>query len=133
MTQVHASNHPLLLHKLTILRDKNTDPRKFRELVREISALLTYEATADLATTAKEVTSPMGSAKGTEIKENCGKYNMTHTIIKAAIEAIKMGRQRRSMKSENKPQQGPPIAQPKKIMALALAACILDKPRACSR
>ena len=72
MSQTHASTHPLVLHKLTILRDKDTDPRKFRELVREISALLTYEATADLATTPMEVTTPMGKAKGLTVKENVG-------------------------------------------------------------
>jgi uracil phosphoribosyltransferase len=72
MAQAKASSHPLLIHKLTILRDKETDPRKFRELVREISALLTYEATADLATSPKEVNTPMGSAKGAQIKENVG-------------------------------------------------------------
>lgn len=71
-TQVHASAHPLVQHKLTLLRDKNTEPRKFRELVREISALLTYEATTDLALEAKEVVSPMGKAKGAAIKENVG-------------------------------------------------------------
>lgn len=72
MSNVHASNHPLVLHKLTILRDKNTEPRKFRELVREISALLTYEATADLAMEAREVETPMGKAKGSATKDNIG-------------------------------------------------------------
>ncbi|HEX9597223.1 MAG TPA: uracil phosphoribosyltransferase [Anaerolineales bacterium] len=72
MSKIHASNHPLVLHKLTILRDKNTEPRKFRELVREISALLTYEATADLETEAREVETPMGKAMGSATKENIG-------------------------------------------------------------
>ena len=72
MSSVHASTHPLVLHKLTVLRDKNTDPRKFRELVREISALLTYEATQDLVTQPKEVVTPMGKAKGFTTKENIG-------------------------------------------------------------
>jgi uracil phosphoribosyltransferase len=72
MSLVHASTHPLVLHKLTILRDKNTEPRKFRELISEISALLTYEATADLVVEPKEVTTPMGSAKGSMTKENIG-------------------------------------------------------------
>src|SRR5574341_2011954 len=49
MSNVHASTHPLILHKLSRLRDKNTEPKKFRELVREVAALLAYEATADLA------------------------------------------------------------------------------------
>ncbi|MEX1248071.1 MAG: uracil phosphoribosyltransferase [Anaerolineales bacterium] len=72
MTNVHVSTHPLVLHKLTILRDRNTEPRKFRELVSEISALLTYEATADLATEPREVETPMGKAKGITTKENIG-------------------------------------------------------------
>ena len=47
---VHASTHPLVAHKLAILRDKTTEPKKFRELVRELTWLLGYEAMADLAT-----------------------------------------------------------------------------------
>ena len=72
MPKLHASTHPLVLHKLAILRDKNTEPRKFRELVSEISALLTYEATADLETEAREVETPMGKASGRTTKDNIG-------------------------------------------------------------
>ncbi|MEX1072032.1 MAG: uracil phosphoribosyltransferase [Anaerolineales bacterium] len=72
MTTAHASTHPLVLHKLTILRDKSTNPRQFRELVREISALLTYEATADLVTQPRDVVTPMGKATGAGVKENVG-------------------------------------------------------------
>jgi uracil phosphoribosyltransferase len=72
MPNVHASEHPLVKHKLTILRDKSTEPRKFRELVREISALLTYEATRDLEAGAREVETPMGKAVGSAMKENLG-------------------------------------------------------------
>jgi uracil phosphoribosyltransferase len=72
MAQAHASTHPLVLHKITILRDKTTEPRKFRELVSEISALLTYEATADLETKPRSVETPMGKADGGEMKENIG-------------------------------------------------------------
>lgn len=72
MATAHASTHPLVLHKLTILRDKSTEPRKFRELISEISALLTYEATADLVTSPKEVDTPMGKARGGQMKENIG-------------------------------------------------------------
>ena len=42
-----VSNHPAVLHKLALLRDERTDPKKFRELVREISWLVGYEALAD--------------------------------------------------------------------------------------
>ena len=52
--KVHVMNHPLVAHKLTILRDKNTSVKDFRTLVGEIAMLLTYEATRDLPL--KEVT-----------------------------------------------------------------------------
>ncbi|HEY1126526.1 MAG TPA: uracil phosphoribosyltransferase, partial [Actinomycetota bacterium] len=47
---LHVSQHPLVAHKLALLRDKATEPKKFRELVRELSWLLGYEAMADLTT-----------------------------------------------------------------------------------
>ncbi|MDH3943746.1 MAG: uracil phosphoribosyltransferase [Anaerolineae bacterium] len=72
MSNVHVSEHPLVAHKLTKIRDKDTEPKKFRELVREVSALLLYEATKDLATNATEVVSPMGAAQGVELKEKIG-------------------------------------------------------------
>jgi uracil phosphoribosyltransferase len=72
MSNVFTSSHPLIAHKLTILRDKNTEPKKFRELIREISALLAYEATQDLETAPKSVESPMGQADGQEVKHAIG-------------------------------------------------------------
>lgn len=72
MSNVFASSHPLIAHKLAILRDESTEPKKFRELVREISALLTYEATRDLDTSPKSVVSPMGKADGAELKDAIG-------------------------------------------------------------
>lgn len=47
MAEVHVSRHPLVLHKLALLRSATTEPKKFRELVKEISQLLFYEATQD--------------------------------------------------------------------------------------
>ena len=52
---VHVMDHPLVAHKLTILRDKNTSVKDFRELVSEIGMLITYEATRDLPLTEREV------------------------------------------------------------------------------
>jgi uracil phosphoribosyltransferase len=72
MSNVFASQHPLVAHKLSRLRDKNTDPKKFRELVREIAALLTYEATADLITQAKNVETPLKTMIGAELQEKIG-------------------------------------------------------------
>jgi uracil phosphoribosyltransferase len=72
MSNVTVSTHPLVAHKLTKLRDINTSPKKFRELVREISALLTYEATTDLRVSPLEVTTPMGETTGSELTDKIG-------------------------------------------------------------
>jgi len=72
MENVFISNHPLVKHKLTRLRDKDTEPKKFRELIREIAGLLAYEATLDLAITPREVTTPMGIAHGAELEDKIG-------------------------------------------------------------
>lgn len=72
MSNVFVSSHPLVDHKLTKLRDINTSPKKFRELVREISALLTYEATTDLIVTPHQVTTPMGDTIGGELADKIG-------------------------------------------------------------
>lgn len=70
--RVFPSQHPLIRHKLTLLRDRRTEPKKFRELIREISILLAYEATADLAWREVEVYSPLALAKGHELTEKIG-------------------------------------------------------------
>ncbi len=72
MANVMVSRHPLILHKLTKLRSAGTNPKKFRELVREIAGLLAYEATADLATAPVEVQTPLATAKGGELLEKIG-------------------------------------------------------------
>ena len=69
---VHVSGHPLILHKLSILRDKYTEPKKFRELVRELSILLAYEATADLGLSQMMVETPMGQARCHQLTEAIG-------------------------------------------------------------
>jgi uracil phosphoribosyltransferase len=72
MSNILASQHPLVAHKLSRLRDKNTEPKKFRELVREIAALLAYEATADLAVVPRELETPLVPITGMELKEKIG-------------------------------------------------------------
>lgn len=72
MNNVFPSSHPLVAHKLAILRSKDTDPRKFRELVREIATLLTYEATADLMTKPITVETPLAEAPGVQLTANIG-------------------------------------------------------------
>ncbi len=71
-SQLHVSNHPLVKHKLTVLRDIQTDHRAFRELVRELTMLLAYEATADLRLSEKTATTPMGTARGHKADETIG-------------------------------------------------------------
>ena len=70
--RVFASNHPLVQHKLTLLRDTRTEPKKFRELVREISMLLGYEATRDLLSSSVDVCTPLGVATGCRLSEKIG-------------------------------------------------------------
>jgi uracil phosphoribosyltransferase len=72
MSNVYASHHPLVAHKLSRLRDRNTDPKKFRELVREIAALLAYEATADLVTVPRPLETPLIAMIGEELNEKIG-------------------------------------------------------------
>jgi uracil phosphoribosyltransferase len=72
MPNVYPSKHPLVAHKLSRLRDKRTEPKKFRELVREIAALLAYEATADLATMPRELETPLEKMTGQELQEKIG-------------------------------------------------------------
>lgn len=72
MSGVHVSNHPLIRHKLSLLRSVETGPKKFRELIRELAILLAYEATADLALTETEVTTPLSRARGYTLAEKIG-------------------------------------------------------------
>ncbi len=72
MSQVHVSTHPLVLHKLTVLRDVSTDHRAFRELVRELALLLCYEATQDLELAPHRVATPMGEAQGHKTNDTIG-------------------------------------------------------------
>jgi uracil phosphoribosyltransferase len=69
MANVCQSSHPLIQHKLTLLRDVNTEPKRFRELVREVTWLLLYEATEDLIPAERAITSPMGSTVGKVLVE----------------------------------------------------------------
>ncbi|MCI6958129.1 MAG: uracil phosphoribosyltransferase [Candidatus Faecousia sp.] len=63
MANVHVLDHPLIQHKLAILRDKDTGVKEFRELVGEIAGLMCYEATRNLPTVEVEVETPVATAK----------------------------------------------------------------------
>jgi uracil phosphoribosyltransferase len=69
---VFKSQHPMVAHKVTKLREQNTDPKKFRELIREIGALLGYEATLDLKTKPVKVMTPLAEADGQELEQRVG-------------------------------------------------------------
>ena len=69
---VFESKHPLVKHKLTLLRDTSTDTKLFRELIREITLLLCYEATIDLGIEQTTVNTPMGNAAGHVLTEHIG-------------------------------------------------------------
>ena len=63
MSNVHVLDHPLIQHKLAILRDKNTGTKEFRSLISEIAGLMCYEATRNLPTVEVDVETPMMTAK----------------------------------------------------------------------
>ncbi len=63
MAEVHVFDHPLILHKLAILRNKNTGVKEFRSLIGEIAGLMCYEATRNLPTEEVEVQTPVAVAK----------------------------------------------------------------------
>jgi uracil phosphoribosyltransferase len=69
---LYASEHPLVRHKVSLLRHVDTEPKKFRELVRELSMLLCYEATRDLVLVNEDVPTPMGQAAGQRLRTKIG-------------------------------------------------------------
>lgn len=72
MSNVFPSQHPLVAHKLTLLRDINTEPVKFREIISEISALIIYEATQDLNLRPVDVVTPLAVTRGGQLEEKIG-------------------------------------------------------------
>jgi uracil phosphoribosyltransferase len=72
MNNVFPSQHPLMATKLTILRNVDTEPKKFREVVKEIAVMLAYEATQDLATRPTTVQTPLAEADGADLMERVG-------------------------------------------------------------
>lgn len=80
--QVFVMDHPLIQHKLTFLRDKNTGSKEFRELVGEIAMLMCYEATRDLKLQDVEITTPICT---TTVKELQGKKLAIVPILRAGL------------------------------------------------
>jgi uracil phosphoribosyltransferase len=69
---LHVSQHPAVRHKLGILRDEKTEPKKFREVVRELSWLLGYEALADARMRPVDVKTPLETMAGEELADRIG-------------------------------------------------------------
>ncbi|WP_298806281.1 uracil phosphoribosyltransferase [uncultured Pseudokineococcus sp.] len=65
--RLHIADHPLVAHKLTVLRDRETDSPTFRRLADELVTLLAYEATRDVRTTDVAITTPVGPTTGTRL------------------------------------------------------------------
>ena len=72
MARIFVSNHPLIRHKVTLLRNVDTEPKKFRELIREVAILLAYEATADLGVREMTVQTPLAVTTGHELTDKIG-------------------------------------------------------------
>jgi len=72
MARIFVSNHPLIRHKVTLLRNVDTEPKKFRELIREVAILLAYEATADLGVREMTVQTPLAVTTGHELTDKVG-------------------------------------------------------------
>ena len=82
MAEVHVLEHPLIQHKLSILRDENTSVKEFRELVSEIAMLMCYEATRDLPLEEVDVKTPVAVAK---CKRISGKKLAIVPILRAGL------------------------------------------------
>ena len=82
MGTVHVMDHPLVAHKLTIMRDKDCSVKDFRELVSEIGMLITYEATRDLPLTTKHIETPIC---GAEMPTLAGKKIAVVPILRAGL------------------------------------------------
>ncbi|MBQ2634141.1 MAG: uracil phosphoribosyltransferase [Oscillospiraceae bacterium] len=82
MSKVYVMDHPLVAHKLTIMRDKNTSVKEFRDLVSEIGMLITYEATRDLPLTTKHIETPIC---GMDAPTLAGKKMAVVPILRAGL------------------------------------------------
>ena len=82
MASVHVIDHPLIQHKLAVLRNKNTPVKEFRELINEMSGLMCYEATRNLPLQEVEVQTPVAMAK---CKMLAGKKLAIVPILRAGL------------------------------------------------
>ena len=88
---VQVSEHPLIQHKLALMRSVKTEPKKFREVVREITSLLLYEATLELETVETDVQTPLATMKGCKLADRIGFVPILRAgigMVDAALELI---------------------------------------------
>ena len=88
---LHVSRHPLVQHKVTLLRDERTDSKTFRELVRELTALLLYEATGDLETERVAVRTPLEETDGAKVATRIGLVPIIRAglgMVDAAVDVL---------------------------------------------
>ena len=82
MGKLQVIDHPLIQHKITLIRDKTTGPKDFRDLVGEVAMLMAYEVTRDLALDEVEVETPIGPARGWQLS---GKKVGIVAILRAGL------------------------------------------------
>ena len=82
MGQLYVMNHPLILHKLSIIREKDTSVKEFREIISEISSLMCYEATRDLPVEDVVIETPLAKAT---VKRLAGKKLAIVPILRAGL------------------------------------------------
>lgn len=88
---LHVSQHPLIAHKVTVLSDERTDPKTFRELARELTALLLYEATTDLTLEALTYRTPMEETTGSKVNLRIGLVPILRAglgMVEAAVDLL---------------------------------------------
>ena len=92
---LHLSRHPLVQHKVTLLSDERTEPKVFRELVRELTTLLLYEATVDLPVEPIRYRTPLEEADGAKVAIRIGVVPILRAglgMVDAAIDALPRAR-----------------------------------------
>lgn len=92
---LRVSAHPLVRHKVTLLADERTESKVFRELVRELTTLLLYEATADLSTISIRYRTPLEETDGTKIADRIGIVPILRAglgMVDAAIDTVPSAR-----------------------------------------
>ena len=87
MSQLHVINHPMIQHKLTIMRKKETGPKDFRQLLNEIALLMGYEVTRDLQLDTVEIETPICKTTAKQVR---GRKMAIVPILRAGMVQLRM-------------------------------------------